>query len=1713
MRQPWRAVWPWREQWRRSGGQQQLRGRKVYCQECCKWLFADRLEAESYTCKRASCSWGAEPPEGAGPPGGWDRDGGCWPILSAGAGTKNNKATSVGARTADGQRPLAELSLQQLLEAAAAKTEGKQKERLDALLAEAVLEPRFGLVRTELRRPRLRRQRPSDGGNVSEMSYGKPKLIWPPAVQRWQQRKTKSKRNFSDILSAVLQPPMQEVEVDMGNLFECSGDISESDKREIEQRKLAFVSAAKGAARAAFAAAAEKLRSWQARRLQRRGPWQKQWLLLVSAPRSAAPSSGFSHSVYMHNLSTWGPRLRKRISSSTDDIFIFPETHVGAGGINEILGHLDGKGWKAIVTPSRRSSRAGQAGGTSMAAKAHLSVQSLRHLAAKKEQAFGLRLVDADWSPGPIDFQDMVAITWRWKGHSVLVVGIYLTSSLGVKGENQMKLARLAAPVRGHDGPWVAAGDWNAEPSEIKQAGWLKVLGGVARAPEDVQYTCTRSTARMLDYAICSESFQRMIARVVSDQAGPGDHYGVRIHIRGETESENAVEVENFVAVRCSDVPVECRRVDQEMGDLFGGYESSAEDDEVSEHGEKKVETETKQSADEVFDIPENQRDEIWQLKIGQACGEGRRAWRTPPSCIADSAAYQFDPFGAEELGAQFGAWAHATEQCYLGMLKIEPTERRKHAGRGEAVSFASRVKRMSDNVASDADSTITWWGTLASYLVELQRCHDQGQRSQHLRRRIREMSSSMPSGGVVKMTSKQKRKWRTALAKAHSLGTEQLQALGAAALTAARKGKRVEVNEALIAHTNWVQAQGAVGSGKLHRRTRGKPRCDNEVRASDWTASNMVEYMDAKGAQWRKKWTSSYARAVVLEKLEVTRAAAVEEDWAPITLESLNSAIHSMGKSKAKGIEQMGALAYKWLPPSARVELLNATFSFRSQCTNEWASHMAGKWGAAVAGNSALKEALVRSFADEVLEWAPMKVFAATALWDLAEFYDTLEPLLILEEGLRLGLPARILHLEMLSHLSTGLVRERTAYAGPISPDRSICAGARRGIDFGRVALCATLEQACAKYQQVHVRSWAGDVTTRMEGSRREVIKQPTGAGVDFAAGARRARLTLSSKSTLIGNDMDVVKEVALRLRSRNIAVKVKGQAPDLGTDRGRSIGGGKGKRAKRAAHADRQVAKALKMHALDDDVDLSDLKAAIKSTIGVKQWARAAQHFAGGGLEGGADLRSAKMKIGKLRRKGQCDKVGAFLAIMTGAVWPRQRVADLGIEIEDVMCPGRGEVPETWKHRMWDCRCNETIEGIEKSQHLVVRASTEVENQPCLWLRGLIPASWTSVSGPPEPGTELIESFGDLQVLSSSTECMTGGWLIAAGGASGGEYTLDPRLRKVSWGWVVFDSVDPPVAKVVVGSRGALAGWRQSVNRGELMALKDVSIAAGRHYDKIRYTADSSYVVRGMGKLRGGWMPKTHVDLWKEVKQGIIGKQVEIIKVESHMSAQEALDAEVNPIDWLGNVLADDFVDGIAEAAQVPRAQARSVGFAEGAAGLVRDRAYLTPMASIEAEPSQVPSLKIRQEAHVKACRRAALLEGTKHNVTHDVSGKHYRCLRCGSRALMSSADAWLAGECVAVQKADAVHGSLRSRPRIANQEAHESHIVLYVEELGLHYCKKCGCIARESMRKLVQVCEETPGQMGKQNLLRIAKGLQPGTSAMALACNKKKKKSGGS
>ena len=153
------------------------------------------------------------------------------------------------------------------------------------------------------------------------------------------------------------------------------------------------------------------------------------------------------------------------------------------------------------------------------------------------------------------------------------------------------------------------------------------------------------------------------------------------------------------------------------------------------------------------------------------------------------------------------------------------------------------------------------------------------------------------------------------ALNEVPTMSSERLQHLGEAALATARKGKRLEVLEALIAYTNWIHEQAATGARRPHRATKDKPRCDTEVRRASKSARNMVEHMGFKGEVWAAKWAPSTSRSSVLELLAVVREAAREEPWEPIKQDSIEWAINHMAPSKAKGVEQMGALCFKWLP------------------------------------------------------------------------------------------------------------------------------------------------------------------------------------------------------------------------------------------------------------------------------------------------------------------------------------------------------------------------------------------------------------------------------------------------------------------------------------------------------------------------------------------------------------------------------------------------------------------------------------------------------------------------------------------------------------------------------------------------------------------------------------------------------------------------------
>ena len=120
-------------------------------------------------------------------------------------------------------------------------------------------------------------------------------------------------------------------------------------------------------------------------------------------------------------------------------------------------------------------------------------------------------------------------------------------------------------------------------------------------------------------------------------------------------------------------------------------------------------------------------------------------------------------------------------------------------------------------------------------------------------------------------------------------------------------------------------------------------------------------------------------------------------------------------------------------------------------------------------------------------------------------------------------------------------------------------------------------------------------------------------------------------------------------------------------------------------------------------------------------------------------------------------------------------------GLRMTDIEAEFRRRVEECSE----DSRCNQCrcIEECEKSKSLVDRALNQMEVQPCLWLRGILPKSWTQVSPPPEPAEEMKEYIGEFDHMDH-IEC-----LVAAGDVSGGEFYQDPRLRRIAWGWIVLN------------------------------------------------------------------------------------------------------------------------------------------------------------------------------------------------------------------------------------------------------------------------------------------------------------------------------------
>ena len=93
--------------------------------------------------------------------------------------------------------------------------------------------------------------------------------------------------------------------------------------------------------------------------------------------------------------------------------------------------------------------------------------------------------------------------------------------------------------------PWCLLGDWNVEPHELRDAGFLEKLGrALIWTPSDTRSTCTLSPFRLLDYAVISPSFQVLARSMTAIHDLPWHaHLGLEITLSHEAKTFQCQEL------------------------------------------------------------------------------------------------------------------------------------------------------------------------------------------------------------------------------------------------------------------------------------------------------------------------------------------------------------------------------------------------------------------------------------------------------------------------------------------------------------------------------------------------------------------------------------------------------------------------------------------------------------------------------------------------------------------------------------------------------------------------------------------------------------------------------------------------------------------------------------------------------------------------------------------------------------------------------------------------------------------------------------------------------------------------------------------------------------------------------------------------------------------------------------------------------------------
>ena len=474
-----------------------------------------------------------------------------------------------------------------------------------------------------------------------------------------------------------------------------------------------------------------------------------------------------------------------------------------------------------------------------------------------------------------------------------------------------------------------------------------------------------------------------------------------------------------------------------------------------------------------------------------------------------------------------------------------------------------------------------------------------------------------------------------------------------------------------------------------------------------------------------------------------------------------------------------------------------------------------------------------------------------------------------------------------------------------------------------------------------------------------------------------------------------------------------------------------------------------------------------------------RAASHYDGLGMLEGIDFHATMALMRSLSNyySYKC----ALESILSAATWPNQRVHECYPHVSSI-CSRCGSAPDTSLHCFWQCPENKNIddEDVSRTQVLIPAAESGSLTHPCLWLRGILPSSFTKVESVPsnESNLQIIKDTSPQTVWASGTYY---------GDASGGEFTAYTCIRRVGCGLAAIDAS----GNLLFGAKSNLPGLVQTVPRGEIYALF-MLVNLAIHSAVLDFVTDNKGLFNAYNKGPKFCSLTANCDLYASIYKLAFDKALLLTVrwMPSHLleEPEKGVYSCMSNLDILGNDRADKLAVSAAKQACVSVDVSAPVLYYYSLVKRIQNR-----LATILINLPNRPKRQHEQKQVKPGFSFADALSSSSH-VLYEQENRIAcaRCL-CGFRCNDPAIKTWLSSQCVAIgSNIDRPIKLLYSHVHVGNQCAHVSHD-LYMYR-GLIYCNKCGARSGRLGIKLLSKHCEPPSVYGQQSLEALRQCKKP-------------------